>query len=425
MPEPAIDVRGVSKKYCKDLKRSLRYAVADIARAMRFVAGISSSLRPDEFWALKDVSFRLERGESLGIIGDNGAGKSTLLKIIGGMRAPTEGEVRTSGRILALMEMGLGFDPALTGRENAYIYASVLGVPRDVFAPRIARVVEFAGIAEFIDAPVGTYSSGMKARLGFSVAAHLDPDILIVDEGLAVGDIHFRRKCVEQIQKFIRQGGSLLFVAHDPYLVQTVCSRCIVLEAGRVRFDGPAIEAVNLYFEMGRSREELDLHRREATADVGAALVPEPSSESPVVIDRFEAIGEHEMGIVTGAPVRIRLHCHSTREVDVTWGFSFLTSDLQTSIASCNRGLDDAPQRLKPGHNILECRIPELPLLPGNYAIRGGLGDARTLTALTLRGYSDKPDFVQVGSGGGSTRTGNWRAMLGDLIAIDVEWPVR
>jgi ABC-2 type transport system ATP-binding protein len=152
---------------------------------------------------------------------------------------------------VALTELGLGFDPALTGRENAYVNASVLGVPRAKLEPLIDAIVDFAGLREFIDASVQTYSSGMKARLGFAVAAHLDPDILIIDEVLAVGDLAFRRKCMKRIQGFLREGGSLVLMAHDPVLVQNICTRCLVMERGRVIFDGPSVEGVDLHFQIG------------------------------------------------------------------------------------------------------------------------------------------------------------------------------
>jgi ABC-type polysaccharide/polyol phosphate transport system ATPase subunit len=192
----------------------------------------------EPFWALRDVSFELGAGESLAIIGPNGAGKSTLLSIIVGVTSPTSGTVQRSGRVGALLELGSGFHPDLTGRENIQLNASLMGLSRRQVRERIDSIVEFSGLSHFIDEPVRTYSSGMMARLGFSVAVHLDPDILILDEVLAVGDQNFRKKCEDKIAEFARQRKTLLFVSHGLDTVLATCHRAIWLDRGRVRMDG-------------------------------------------------------------------------------------------------------------------------------------------------------------------------------------------
>lgn len=443
-----IEAVGVSKKYCRNFRKSLSYAMRDVLGGL-FPGKDRTILRPDEFWAVKDVSFTLTRGDSLGLIGQNGAGKSTLLKILTGQRALTAGKVITRGRVVALTELGLGFDPVLSGRENAYINGAVLGVPRAKLDLIIEDIIDFAGIREFIDSAVQTYSSGMKARLGFSVATHLNPDILIVDEVLAVGDLAFRRKCVEHIQGFIRRGGSMLLVAHDPYLVQTICNRCLVMEKGRLIFDGGSVEGVNLHFEMGHAGRLEAVRGSTVPIDSGdgqtdernwlspsgdkkgSALSPEPrpavslrpilTDEHPVVVDRFEVLPESDPVLMTGGSAIVTIYCRSRITVVAGWGFLICTADLLTSIFSCSIGLDGRSVAIQPGENQFRCRIPTLPLCPGNYAIRGGVSDLNTSMAIALLGFQDSPSFFAV-KGAQVDRTSNWHALLSDLVSVPVEW---
>ena len=233
--QPVISATRLSKRYCRDLRRSLWYGLGDIAREItrRSAHDRSVELREAEFWALKDVSFELGRGESLAVIGANGAGKSTLLKVLYGLVKPDAGRVRIAGRVGALIELGTGFNPVLSGRENVYVNAAILGFSRAKVERLMDEITDFAGIGEFIDTPVQYYSSGMQARLTYAVAAHMTPDVLLVDEVLAVGDIAFQHKCFTHMQRYLDAGGSLLFVSHNPYQIQAICRRGIVLEKGQ------------------------------------------------------------------------------------------------------------------------------------------------------------------------------------------------
>ena len=232
-----IELENVGKRYFLHHKRQL---VAE---------RLASRMRRDRvsFWALRHVDLRIRAGESIGIIGPNGAGKSTLLSIAVGVSEPTEGTARREGRVAALLELGSGFHPDLTGRENVHLNAALLGYSRAETRDRLDGIIDFAGIPDFIDEPLRTYSTGMIARLGFSVAVHLDPDVLVLDEVLAVGDREFQQKCVERIGEFRRQGKTLLFVSHAPGAVETLCQRAVWLDMGRVRRDGPAAEVVAEY----------------------------------------------------------------------------------------------------------------------------------------------------------------------------------
>jgi lipopolysaccharide transport system ATP-binding protein len=235
----SITVEGLSKRYWLRGPRP--------ATLQQALAGALGAWRARPFWALQDVSFRLAPGESACVIGDNGAGKSTLLRMVCGLGRPTHGHARTEGRVAALLELGAGFHPQLSGRENLYVAAIVSGLRRADVDARWRDIVDFAELGEFIDQPLRTYSSGMQMRLAFSVAVHVDPDVLIVDETLAVGDEAFQSRCVERIGRFHRQGRTLLIVSHDLDLVRRFCPRAIQLRRGRVARDGPTAAVVDAY----------------------------------------------------------------------------------------------------------------------------------------------------------------------------------
>jgi lipopolysaccharide transport system ATP-binding protein len=209
----------------------------------------STSTAAKEFWALREVSFELNRGEAFGIIGANGAGKSTILKLITNIMKPTSGRIDVRGKLSALIEVGAGFHPDLTGRENIYLNGTILGMRRAEIDRKFPAIVEFSGLADFIDTPVKRYSTGMYARLGFSVAAHVDPDILIVDEVLSVGDVVFQNRCIEKMNSIIRGGATVIFVSHNLRAIAELCPRSILLEHGKVRTTGPSQEVLREYLE--------------------------------------------------------------------------------------------------------------------------------------------------------------------------------
>lgn len=242
-----VKVENLSKKFCKDLKTSLWYGVKDLA------SGLSGNrndreLRPKEFWAVKDISFELRRGECLGLIGHNGAGKSTLLKILNGLINPDAGKVTIKGRVGALIELGAGFNPILSGRENIYNNGAILGFTRKEINEKIETIIDFAEIREFIDMPVQNYSSGMKVRLGFAVAAQMEPDVLLIDEVLAVGDLGFVLKCFKTID-IILPNTAIVFVSHSMPMVSRICSQIILMDRGEIKFQGVDVsKAIDLYY---------------------------------------------------------------------------------------------------------------------------------------------------------------------------------
>lgn len=245
--EVLVKVEGLSKKFCKDLKTSLWYGVQDLFSNVKGNKA-ERALRDKEFWAVKNVNFELRRGECLGLIGHNGAGKSTLLKILNGLIQPDEGKVTIKGRVGALIELGAGFNPILTGRENIYNNGAVLGFTRAEIDAKVEEIIDFSEIREFIDMPVQNYSSGMKVRLGFAVAAQMEPDVLIIDEVLAVGDLGFRIKCMNKIQKLLKNS-AVIFVSHAMPQVAMVSTEYMLLEKGQIDASGSDVgSGIEKYF---------------------------------------------------------------------------------------------------------------------------------------------------------------------------------
>jgi lipopolysaccharide transport system ATP-binding protein len=244
--EVLVRVDGISKKFCRNLKRSLWYGVKDTLSDVVGSDGRDQELRRDEFWAIDDVSFELRRGECLGLIGRNGAGKTTLLRMLNGLIKPDRGQVAVCGRVGGLIALGAGFNPILTGRENVYINGSVLGLSRKEIAARYDDIVEFAELGKFIDAPVQSYSSGMQVRLGFAVATALEPDVLLLDEVLAVGDAAFRAKCFDRIGTLLSRA-AVIFVSHSEAQIYRICNEAMLLRGGTIVERGPPEKVLVTY----------------------------------------------------------------------------------------------------------------------------------------------------------------------------------
>lgn len=242
-----VSAEHVSKKYCKSIKRSMGYAISDITRNLFRIGTRPEKLRKSEFWAVDDVSFELKRGESIGLVGPNGSGKTTLLQMINGIFWPDKGIIRVRGRIGALIAVGAGFHPMLSGRENIFVNAAILGMTKREVIKKFDAIVDFADIGDFLDTPVKHYSSGMFVRLGFAIAAHCEPDILLVDEVLAVGDAKFQRKCLNHLTELRKQGTSFILVSHNMQSVEGVASRGIAFSRGRSIYQGDVTEAIAKY----------------------------------------------------------------------------------------------------------------------------------------------------------------------------------
>ena len=306
MTAPAIEFQHVWKKFRRGEKYdSLRDAIPAITRRL-LSKQPGSELRAREFWALHDVSFEVARGEALGIIGPNGSGKSTTLKLLSRILRPDRGQLSLHGRLSALIELGAGFHQDLTGRENIYLNAAILGMKKSEIENKFDAIVEFSELEEVLDTPVKRYSSGMYARLGFSVAAHVDPEILLVDEVLGVGDFHFQQKCFTRMTQFIQQGTSIVFVSHNLTAVSNLCSRVMVLRKGEAAFLGDVATGIRKYFDF--YEEEVNSKSIEVTdVRVTSAAGEERPVFQPGERARFE-IGLRALQELRGVYAGLTIH---------------------------------------------------------------------------------------------------------------------
>jgi ABC-type polysaccharide/polyol phosphate transport system ATPase subunit len=311
-----------------------------------------------DFWALRDVSFEVQRGEALGIIGPNGAGKSTLLKLLAAITCPTVGEIVVSGRLSALIEVGSGFHPELSGRENVFLSGAILGMRRSEIARKFDRIVDFAGVGAFIDTPVKWYSSGMYVRLGFAVAAHLDPDILVIDEVLAVGDAAFQEQCLERIRELRRAGTTAVFISHDLTAMEQLCDRALLMQGGQIVRSGPTSEIIGDYRQ-----------RAIAHAAVPAPTVPTAGVEVQSV-EALTPAGAAPDFFRTGDPAVIRVRYRAPASLpDVAVETFFYSSDGKVLVCQQTTALNGPPLAFVQGTGAVEFWSDELPLQPGRYIV--------------------------------------------------------
>ncbi len=252
-----VSVKNVSKKFCKHLKRSMAYGIMDLSKNLLGIKPDSTTARKDEFWAVDDVNFELRRGESVALIGLNGSGKTTLLRLLTGIFPPDKGEIIVKGRVGALIAVGAGFHPHMTGRENIYLNGTILGMSRDDIDSRYQEIIDFADIGDFSDAPVATYSSGMSVRLGFAIAVQINPQVLLIDEILAVGDVGFRMKCFNKILSLMNEGTTVIVVSHNLAELSRVTDCSIVVDNGRIIYNG------SLAVGIGRYQNLINVHEKQ------------------------------------------------------------------------------------------------------------------------------------------------------------------
>jgi lipopolysaccharide transport system ATP-binding protein len=325
--------------------------------------------RKEPFWALRDVSFDIPEGEVVGIVGRNGAGKSTLLKILSRVTDPTAGRISLHGRMASLLEVGTGFHPELTGRENIFLNGAILGMRRAEIQSKFDEIVAFAETEQFLDTPVKHYSSGMYVRLAFAVAAHLNPEILVVDEVLAVGDMAFQKKCLGRMSEVSRIGRTVVFVSHNMAAVENLCRRAIVLEKGRLVFDGSAKNAVQHYLNnagkgVGSIDHIVDLE--------GATNRRSPVGRLLKKIELFTADDEPLWeGLQIGAPLKIKIHFELPRSTDsFNIGLGFNNVFSQRVFTAHSLFEPDRSHGARVGAQVFVCDIPSLTLVPGDYPVR-------------------------------------------------------
>lgn len=367
-----LQFNGVSKRY------KLRGAVRPQTRWYK-----PAFLQPlPEMWALRDVSFQVKEGEALGIVGHNGAGKTTILKILSSITTPSAGEITVRGRLAALVEVSSGFHPELSGRENIYLHGAMLGMKRSEITRKLDSIIEFSGVANYIDVPIKRYSSGMHVRLGFSIAAHLDPDIMLLDEVLAVGDAAFQAKCLDRIAEVRKSGRTIIFISHDLAAVYRLCDRALLLDHGQVIMDGAPRQVIDRYQQLTFSGK-----------GASRAWESQPAKLAECTRVTFCSPDAGD-SVRTGYPMRARVGYRASAQVNeatvrisIFWPSGYLCAQLSTP-----------PTELALGSGTVEFNAPVLPIVPGLYRVdvaievNGKEIDARQRCA-TLRVDPGKPVF--------------------------------
>lgn len=359
-----IEFNNVSKRFVihKDRRNSIQEQVAGLMRPRA---------RGDEFWALRDLSFSVGKGESIGLVGHNGAGKSTALKLMTRILEPTSGSVRMNGRVAALLELGSGFHPDLSGRENVFLNGSLMGFSRREMQGRIEEIVDFSGIGEFIDMEVKHYSSGMYTRLAFAVATAVDPDILITDEVLAVGDETFQRKCMDRIFHFRQMGKTIVFVSHALDTVRTLCDHAIWLDRGEARASGPAGEVIDAYLAEVNRQEQEQLRKRGMSVPAGAdSPYRRGTREIEIVkVELLDAAGREPSVFRTYEPLTVRMHYIAHQPVERPIFGIGLNHESGFLISGPNTAFSQVDIPAVSGRGHVDYTIAALPLLAGRYQI--------------------------------------------------------
>lgn len=371
MEKPIIEIKNISKKYNIAHQRGGYVALRDVLTSVlrspfsflkskaKQVAGFG---KKEEFWALKDISLSVKKGEVVGVIGSNGAGKSTLLKILSQITPPTEGEIILRGRVGSLLEVGTGFHPELSGRENIFLNGAILGMKKKEIIKKFDEIVEFAGIEKFLDTPVKYYSSGMYVRLAFSVAAHMEPDILLVDEVLAVGDAEFQKKCLGKMDEITKkEGRTILFVSHNMGAIQHLCQRCILLDKGKIKMSDKTKEVIEKYTGSRTSVSNFPLKDRKDRKGTGKIKLTN--------VSLFDKNLKRINSLSSGKEAVIAIDYESRTEekiFDIDFSISLKDESGNTISLLMTSYTQERFESLEPKGRVY-CKIPKLPLTAGIY----------------------------------------------------------
>ena len=379
MSRPVIALEKIGKMYRigrSGHNTSFRDTFDDIVKSTyrRFRGFGHDRSKQEDFWALKDISFEIKQGEAVGLLGRNGAGKSTLLKILSRITEPTTGQARLRGRIGSLLEVGTGFQPDLTGRENIYLNGSILGMRRAEISKKFDEIVAFSEVERFLDTPVKRYSSGMYIRLAFAVAAHLEPEILLVDEVLSVGDTEFQRKCLGKMNDVVGHGRTVIFVSHHLESISALTSRCLVFKSGQLVVDGPTDKAVRSYIEMALKGTEQGESYRTTRTD------PDENYFSEVNVITSDPYGQH----VWGEPLAFEFVLHIGRPI-AKLSMKFTVLDNRGARVSHFWNYDEKlPFRTRAGDYRIRCELPKSRLYKGRYTLMVSLTDTRGMADIEL-----------------------------------------
>jgi ABC-type polysaccharide/polyol phosphate transport system ATPase subunit len=377
MSESVVILDRVYKKFARgEHHTSLRDFIPAMARKLwpfGRKAEEAIELRGTEFWAVQDVSFQLKKGESMGIIGPNGSGKSTTLKLLSGILRPDSGSYSVKGRLSALIEVGAGFHPDLTGRENVFLNGRILGMTRKEVRAKFNDIVEFAGVEEFIDTPVKRYSSGMSVRLGFAVAAFVDPEVLLVDEVLAVGDMEFRSRCHARMERMLRRGVTMILVSHNLNEVRNLCQQTLMLFKGRSQMHGPSQKVLERYYQTISEKIKVEqelVAAREGNGhpDTGVRLTG---------VEFLDESGGAAETFLTGRPMTVRIHYDAARRIEKPWlrvEVAWSGDDFLATVFNSQHDRATLPPLAGQGH--VDLRVKSLLMEPNVYVTRVALGDA-------------------------------------------------
>ena len=395
----AVSVVGVSKKFRMHTEK--RNSLKE-----RLVRGRGHT--KGEFWALKDVTFDVPRGTTFGLVGHNGSGKSTMLKVLAGVHRPTSGSVVTDGRISALLEVGAGFHGELTGRENIYLNGSILGLSRREIDASMDRIIEFSGIGDFIEAPVKVYSSGMYVRLGFSIAVTVDPEILIVDEIIAVGDEEFQRKCFDHLFELRKRGTTIVLVSHAMGIVEDLCDSAVWLDHGEVKMVGESREVVQGYLDEVNARETAG---QDAPPPVAHEVTRRGSGEVRITgVEYVAKDGSSAPVLFTGEPARFRLSYRAQMPVEEAhFGIAF-THESGVYVAGPNSTAGPPPIPVLAAEGSVEFEVPALTLSPGTYEVSAAVSSRGHTYDLIDRGFDLRVRGTTGGEPGLIRMFGRWVA---------------
>ncbi len=371
MSEIAVRVSNLGKRFQLGLAKSGDFR-ENFGRRLKHLVG--KTVPGEEFWALKDISFEIKEGQAVGIIGKNGAGKSTLLKILSRITEPTKGRIEILGRVSSLLEVGTGFHPELTGRENIFLNGTILGMSRSEVKSKFEEIVDFSGIEEFIDTPVKRYSSGMSVRLAFSVAAHLEPEVMIIDEVLAVGDADFQKKCIGKMSEVTSSGRTIIFVSHNMGAVQSLCDMGILIKDGLIASMGDVQDCIHDYFK----NSYLD------SSEIPLLERTDRKGSGEVKLDKVELLvdGAKSNILKTGADIRFRFWLKKNSSVSI----NHLKLDVAINgsynekVSWCTTDHESGPEDFS-GSRFIDLMIPKFPLNQGRYSltlflmVNGGISD--------------------------------------------------
>jgi lipopolysaccharide transport system ATP-binding protein len=458
MSEILLETIGLSKRFCRRPEYALRYALADMWREIRGLPQ-QEELRPGEFWALRNVDLRMEKGEVLGVVGHNGAGKSTLINLVAGLIRPTQGCVRLYTNRVALMDNQGGLNMVETGRENIATQLALHGCPDERIQEEARAVIAFAELGEFIDAAVGTYSLGMRLRLAFSIYTRLKPDLFIVDEAISGGDIRFRHRFQNYIRSYIDDGGSILFCSHELPLVQMLCKRSVLLDHGCMRMCGDTLDVIQTYQTMliptsdeaqplpdeaeeqafageadvmsqalmlvtDHTHEDRPDHKNGEHGEGETNAFPQPPSrvgeEGMPIIESVSIRPLDGDALQPGGAAELEIVCQVSRPFrEIGWSTEIGRGDL-FPIATLIGGLGKHKYCLTPGRNCFHGRIDHLPLAPGVYEMRIAISDLTTGANLALHGYENRPVSFQIVHR--PDRLLNLMVYRNNVVYINVDW---